>query len=512
MPSSSPAPASATRWKAILAALGVCAGVTLIAIPIGSALDHPNIVMIYLLAVSLIAMWLGRIPAVVAAFASVLLFDFFFVEPRFSFAVRDAQYLITFVVMLVVALIIAALTARLRWEAQRAATREARVRALYGLAHDITGALDVLKVEALVSAFLKTEFGVEAELLVTRPSGELGGTSGPPRLVADLSIAKRVLERGDALPFVDSGSGATSLALPLNAPLRRRGVLVVRSRERDVFVPKNQRPLLDAVAALASVAVERIHFAEVARDTQVQMESERLRTSVLSAVSHDLRTPLTVVVGLADTLARGGTSLPAELVATAGDLREQAMRLSRMVENLLDMARLRSGRVTLLKAWQPLEEVVGSSVRAVEANFPGRSIAIDLPLDLPLLEFDAVLIERVLINMLENAIKHAPGSPIEIHGARRDGVVDIAVEDRGPGVPSVDVDGLFDMFERGEAEGRSTGTGLGLAICRTIVEAHGGSIRAFNREGGGASFVITLPVVTPPAELETALSSSGDRR
>jgi two-component system sensor histidine kinase KdpD len=511
-PQESPGPTGGAA-KAVLIAVVACAAVTVIALPFVFALDHANIVMVYLLVVALVAMRVGRTAGLVAAFASVLLFDFFFVEPRFSFAVQDAQYLIIFVVMLVVALIIATLTARLRGEAENAEAREERTRALYQLAHEISGALDVSQIQALVAAFLKTEFDVEAELLLPGPNGELGsiaeGSRQPP---ADLAVARRVLETGEPMPFFESEVGAMALALPLNAPIRRRGVLVVRSRERDSVVSASQRPLLDAVAALTSTAVERVHFVEVAGRTQVEFEFERLRTSVLSAVSHDLRTPLTVVVGLADTLARGESSLPPELRRVATELREQALRLSRMVENLLDMARLRAGRVKLLKAWQPLEEVVGSSVRAVEANYPGLAVQIQLAADLPVLEFDGVLIERVLVNLLENAVKHAGGSEIAIRAGKSDRAVEIKVEDRGPGLPPGGADRLFGIFERGSPEAQSVGTGMGLAICKAIVEAHGGTIRAGNRDGGGACFAISLPVTRPPEALQTALRAADASR
>ncbi len=499
--------------KASLIALAGCAAVTLLALPVASALDHANIVMVYLLAVALVAMRYGRTAGVVAAFASVLLFDFFFVEPRFSFAVQDAQYLITFVVMLVVALLIATLTARLRGEAEAAEVAEARTCGLYRLAHDVSGVLDVSQIQSLVATYLATEFAVEAELLLPGPDGQLGSIAeGSRQLPADLAVAARVLATGEPMPLFESEVGAMALALPLNAPIRRRGVLIVRSRERDSVVSASQRPLLDAVAALTSTAVERVHFAEVAGRTQVEIESERLRTSVLSAVSHDLRTPLTVVVGLADTLARGEPSLPPESSRVAAELREQAMRLSRMVENLLDMARLRVGRVKLLKAWQPLEEVVGSSVSAVEANYPGLTVGIELAADLPVLEFDGVLIERVLVNLLENAVKHGAGNPIALRATRQGPAVEIDVEDRGPGLPAGGAERLFEVFERGSPTAQSVGTGLGLAICKAIVEAHGGAIRAGNRDGGGARFTLSLPVMPPPDGIEAALPANDSTR
>jgi two-component system, OmpR family, sensor histidine kinase KdpD len=497
--------AEEATWKAVLIGLGACALVTLAALPVAHALDHANIVMMYLLAVVLAAVWFGRTASLVAAFASVLSFDFFFVEPRFSFAVEDAQYLITFVVMLVVALIIAALTTRLRLAAERSAEREARTASLYRLARDISGALDARTVESLVAGFLDSVYGVDAEVLLIGSTGDLVGVSEAVNPRTDLAVSKRVLELGQALPFVQPETGAIALAMPLDAPVRRRGVLIVRARDdRDAVVPKSQRPLLDAVAALTSTAAERIHFAEVARETQVQMESERLRSSVLSAVSHDLRTPLTVMVGFADALARASKDAGPEITRPATELHDQALRLSRMVENLLEMARLRSGRVAPRKAWQPLEEVVGSSVRAVESAFPDASIAIDLPADLPLLDIDGVLIERVLVNLLENALKHAPGSAVEVRARRRDGSVDLAVLDRGPGLPGTDSDRLFDVFARGRAEDRVIGTGIGLAICKAIVEAHGGSIAAENRRDGGACFTVTLPADAPPIDLVSA--------
>jgi two-component system sensor histidine kinase KdpD len=258
-----------SRFKGSLIALAACAAVTLAAMPFATMLDHANIVMAYLLAVTLIAMWLGQVPGVVASFASVLLFDFFFVEPRFSFAVQDAQFLIVFAVMLAVALIVAALTAQLREDARQAAAREAQTQALYRLAHELSGALDLPQVQHLITGFVDTEFAVESELLLVNAEGELESLAQPRQPpTTDPAIARRVLETGNPAQFVEVASGALALALPLNAPLRRRGVLVVRTRERDVAVRPSQRPLLDAVAALTSTAIERIHFVAAARDAQ----------------------------------------------------------------------------------------------------------------------------------------------------------------------------------------------------------------------------------------------------
>ena len=498
-----------TRWAHALALLA-CLAITLVALPVADTLDHANVVLVYLLGVALVAMRLGRRPAIVAAVASVLLFDFFFVEPRFSFAVQDAQFLITFGVMLTVALIVGTLTARLRGEADRALRGEQQMHALYDLARTLSGAHDIAQLVPALSEFLRSELGVDTILLLPDADDRLHPVAvedGAP--APDLAVAQRVRERVDALPYVDHDSSAAALAVPLQAPLRTRGVLVVCTRERDVAVASANRPLLDAVAALVASVVERMHFVAVAHEAQVEVETERLRSSVLSAVSHDLRTPLTVLVGLADTLAQSTPPLPAAQGQLAGDIRDEALRMNRVVENLLDMARLQSGRVTLHKAWQPLEEVVGASVAAVEARLAGRHIAIELAPDLPPLDFDAVLIERVLVNLFDNALKHASRGNVFVRARRRGAWVDVTVEDAGPGLPPGSEERIFAVFEQAQREGSTIGAGIGLAICRAIVTAHGGTISAANRPQGGAVFTMSLPAGTPPDQVLAADAIGG---
>jgi two-component system, OmpR family, sensor histidine kinase KdpD len=270
------------------------------------------------------------------------------------------------------------------------------------------------------------------------------------------------------------------------------------AQPRRVLTPE-QRRLLDTFARLIAISLERVHYVEVAQDTTVEMESERLRNSLLSAISHDLRTPLAALVGLAESLALTQPPPSAQQREIAAALREEALRMNSLVNNLLDMARLQAGAVKLRRQWQPLEEVVGSALKAMRTLLAGRELRVQLPQDLPLLEFDAVLIERVLCNLLENAAKYTPaGSALEINAALGDTTVEIRVEDRGPGLPHGREEDIFDKFERGRKESSTPGVGLGLAICRAIVDAHGGRIRAENRDGGGARFVFTLPRGMPP--------------
>ncbi len=283
--------------------------------------------------------------------------------------------------------------------------------------------------------------------------------------------------------------------------MRTRGVLVLEPRHQRRLMAPEQRRLLDTFARLTAISLERVHYVDVAQMTTVQMESERLRNSLLSAISHDLRTPLAALVGLADSMSMTQPPLTAQQCEISMSMREESLRMNSLVDNLLDMARLQAGAVKLNRQWQPLEEVVGSAIKATGATLARHRVSVNLPDDLPLLQFDAVLIERVLSNLLENAAKYTPpGSMIGIGatlGARD--YEDISVEDDGPGLPAGKEEEIFKKFERGQKESATTGVGLGLAICRAIVEAHGGTIRAENRRGSGARFVFSLPRGNPPS-------------
>jgi two-component system sensor histidine kinase KdpD len=243
-----------------------------------------------------------------------------------------------------------------------------------------------------------------------------------------------------------------------------------------------------------------VHYVEVARDTTVQMESERLRNSLLAAISHDLRTPLAVLIGLADSLFLTRPPPSEEQRGIARELREQSLRINAQVDKLLDMARLQAGHVQLQRQWLPLEEVLGSALKGLKAPLAAHRLKLELDDDLPLVEVDAVLLQRVFGNLLENAVKYTPpGSCIRIGAFVAGTLLEVHVEDDGPGLPVGREETIFKKFERGRQEGNLPGVGLGLAICRAIVEAHGGTILARPGPLGGACFVFTLPLGTPPA-------------
>jgi two-component system sensor histidine kinase KdpD len=298
----------------------------------------------------------------------------------------------------------------------------------------------------------------------------------------------------------DTLPGSAVLYLPLKAPMRVRGVLAIEPKNPARLIGPEQRRLLDTCASLLAISLERIHYVDVAQNTTLQMESERLRNSLLAAISHDLRTPLAALVGMADSLALmepPPTGAQGEIVTS---MREAALRMNSLVNNLLDMARLQAGPVQLNRQWQPLEEVVGSALKAMSGSLDPARVRVSLPEDLPLLDVDAVLLERVLCNLLENAVKYTPaGSAIEISAQASDTHVTLRVDDHGPGLPKGREEAIFEMFERGRKESAAPGVGLGLAICRAIVQAHGGTIRGETRPGGGARFSVDLPRGTPPS-------------
>ena len=368
--------------KYLVAALA-CALTAVIATPLRHYLDLANIVMLFLLAVLLVALRLGRGPAVLAAFFSVALFDFFFVPPRLSFAVNDVQYLLTFAVMLPVALTTGQLTAGLRHQADLASIKEARTRALYELARELAGALTLGRVVEVARKFVGDVMRSEACVLIPDRDGRLRSAESDECALpawVQLFAADTAYNVGVS---ADLDASQPCNYFRLRASTRARGVLAVKSPDSHIATLSEHHELLKAVASLVAIAIERLHYVEVANDTQIQMASERLRSSILASLSHDLRTPLTALVGLADSLAMAKPPLPPEQQDTAGALRDQAMRLSGLVVNLLDMTRLSAGVVKLRKEWQPLEEVVGSSIKLLEPTLAGRQGSINLSPNLP---------------------------------------------------------------------------------------------------------------------------------
>jgi two-component system sensor histidine kinase KdpD len=491
-------------FTAYLAASGVCGLAVVLTLPLRDVIDLANIILLFVLAVAAIAVVWGRGPAVLASFLSVACFNFFFVPPRFSLSVDDAQYLLTFGVMLAVSLMISYLSNAYRSKAQEADRRAGESSLLHELARDLSAALTLTQIHELTTSFLQRRLEASASLFVAGEGMQIQQVNVEHEHggVVEQTTAQSVYLNGTAVgPLADLYDGAETLLLPLNGATRRRGVLAVHI-DPEADLPDNG--LLASVAALVATAVERVHYVEVANASELETQSVRLRNSILAAISHDIRTPLTVLYGLADSLSVS-EELPQAQREAALALRSQSYRLHRMVDNLLDMARLKSGRVELRLDWQSIPEIVAASVQSLGHALAQHRLQLDWPADLPLLKLDALLMERVFSNLLENAAKYSPpGSSIGLGAESAGDRLIVRIENQGPGFPAGRLAHVFDLFERGEAETSVPGVGLGLSICRTIVEAHGGHIEAFNVPGG-AQVRITLPCTqmpAPPAEIE----------
>jgi len=502
-------------------ALAICAAITAIAALLLDRIAQTNLVMLYLLGAVFTASRLGRGPGVLFSFLGVAAFDFFFVPPRMSFTVADTQYLLTFAVMLMTSLTISHLTASLKRQAHLATLRERRTGAMFAMTRELGGALMTDQIIEIGMRHVSEVFQARTAILLpdstekVRPKVENPDPATALNDV-DLDIAQWVYDQQkQAGHGTETLPAATALYLPLKAPMRTRGVIAVLAEQMAEFAVPEQRRMLDTFVAQIALALERVHYVEIAQDALVSMESERLRNSLLSAISHDLRTPLTAIVGFASVLADQGAAMSggARAQELSDAIREEALRMNGLVINLLDMARLQEGSMRLNRQWSSIEELIGSALAGCRRMLGERKIQARVPPDLPLVQLDAVLVERLFVNLLENAAKYTPaGTPLTIDASmmQDDGhrYVRVEVSDSGPGLPAGMESRVFDKFTRGEKESALPGIGLGLAICRAIVEAHGGRIGASNRTDMsgkvlGACFWFMLPGdEAPPSETE----------
>jgi len=477
-----------------------------------------NLIIVYLVGVVMVANRWGRGPSILSAVLSVALFDFLFVPPYFTFAVSDTEYVVTFVVMLMVGVLISSLTVTIKEQAELARQRERRTSTLYSLSRDLASTRSLDAMIAAVERHVEDLFMGETAVFLAGEDGRLAFRGGgpPPAFAQDakeIAVAQWAHEHSEpAGQGTATLGGARALHLPLLGSRGPVGVLAIAiDPERHRAGPDPMR-LLEAFAGQAALALERALVARDAHRQRLAAEGEKLRNAILAAVSHDLRTPLAAISGAASSLVtsedRLDPSARRELVLT---IHEEAQRMNRLANNLLEMGRLQSRSIVLRREWQPLEEVFGSALHQLEASIQDRDVAIRVPDDLPLVAIDEVLIERVLVNLIENALRYAPaGAPIELIASARPGEMTVEVLDRGPGLVPGEEGVIFDKFFRGEAARSRHGVGLGLAVARAIVEAHGGRIWAENRPGGGAAFRFTLPIEGEPPTLSSTAREAGD--
>jgi two-component system sensor histidine kinase KdpD len=491
---------SRPAWRRYAESVALVLAGTALSALLHSFLSPTNLVMIYLLTVVLAAIYLGRGPSFVAAIIGVLAFDYFFVPPRFTLNVSDTEYLLTFVALLVVSLVISSLTARVGAQADAARQGERQTAELYALSRDLAVAVNLDEILQAVVTHIGQTFGRQVAILLATPHGEpLEPRATSPGFALDekqTTVAAWAFEhaqpagRGtDVLPFADVR------CLPLQTSHGVVGVLGVKPMSPGSLLTPDQRELLQAFANQAALAIERAQLAEQAQQAELLQSTEKLQRTLFNLISHDLRTPLVSITGALTSLEEADDKFDeATRHSLLENARQESDRLNRLVGNLLDMTRIEAGALLVHLELCDVEDVIGSSLDQSELALQGHPVAVDIPLDLPLVPMDFVLMVQVLANLLDNAGNYSPpGSPVEVR-ARVDGkILQIEVSDRGMGIPPGDLERAFDKFYRVQRPGHVMGTGLGLSICKGIVEAHGGRIWAQAHEGGGTRFVLTLP-------------------
>jgi two-component system sensor histidine kinase KdpD len=468
-----------------------------------------NLVMVYLLGVVFVATRFGRGPSILASVSGVGCFDFLFVQPYYSFSVSDSQYLITFLAMLIVGIVISNLMINVRSQAKVAAHRERRAASLYSMSKELSSSQTEDEAVRIAVKHLYSEFSSPNVILFPNSHGRvafpLKQGIGQSLRGADLSVAQWVFDHNEiAGQGTNTLPGAAAVYFPIHNEDKVLGVLALLPVNlRRVFLPEQQK-LLDTFLRQIGQAVARIRFSEQARSTQLQMEAERLRNSLLSAISHDLRTPLATIIGSASAIVQDNGQLHAQDRLDLGQgIVDEAERMSNLVNNILDMAKLEAGVLELNKQWYPLEEIIGTVLTLLHTQLIGRPVKVKLPEGIPMILADSVMIEQVLINLLENAVRYTPpGSGLEIVAEATESAMEIAVADHGPGIPNGKEERLFEKFYQTRHETAQSGVGLGLAICRAIIEVHGGHIYARNRSEGGAVFIFTLPMDQLPPTVE----------
>ncbi len=493
-------------WNRYGWALGISAICTALAFIMYPRFELSNLAMVYLLGVTVAGLRLGRGPSAVTAVLNVAAFDYFFVPPRFTIAVGDAQYFITFAAMLTIGLVIATLTANVRRQTRVAGARERRTAALYAMSRELSVTRGIENMASVAVRHVAEVFNCRTVVLLPDAEGKLRLPLDEPLAGslrgADLAVAQWVNDHGRRAGLGSDTLPATpALYVPLGDEQRPTGVLaVLPANARRVLLPE-QSQLLDTFAGQIGLALERARFAEAAQASSLAAERESLRNTLLASISHDLRTPLAVMVGAASTLTERGEALDnRQRRQLAASIEQKAREMSELVSNVLDLMRFQSGQVPLVRDWQTVEDLAGAALQRLEERLRQHPVELDLPPELAAVYVDAGLIVQVFVNLFDNIAKYTPAGTHASVGALNEGAtVRVMVEDSGPGFPAGDPERLFEKFQRGSDEGVVAGAGLGLAICRAIVQAHGGQIHARRRERGGARFEFTLPAREPPA-------------
>ena len=502
------------RWAAPQKAIGYVTAIAIIALTSAVSLmlrphlQITDIAMLFLLAVVVVAYSHRRGPAVIACLLSILAFDFGFVPPYYTLHVDDAAYFLTFGVMLLVALIMTHLTARIGEQADDATEREQRTATLFSLSRELAGARDLSDQIPIAARHIGRAGQGESSIVLKEPGARSPSESWPDQGVFD-SVAVRVAatwayEKGESAGWgTNRCAEAEALVVPLKSSTQPMGIVTLRPDSLEQILSRGQRRTVEALAAQSAGAFERTLLAQGREQAKVEVESERLRTALLSSLSHDLRTPLASIEGAASSLLEeSGTLSTAVQRDMAQTILEESRRMTRLVTNLLDMVRVEADALAVQKVWQPLEEALGVALLRLDERLAGHVVETKLPIGLPLVPIDELLIEQVFINLLENAVKYTPrGTMISVSAWQDGSAVLVEVADSGPGIPEGDEEAIFRKFHRTSGTDQASppgGSGLGLTICRGIVAAHGGRMWLERKPDAGAAFRFTVPLDGPP--------------
>jgi two-component system sensor histidine kinase KdpD len=497
-----PAQQLPVKWSGYILSLALVGVSTLLGYLVHASVDPVNISMLYLLSVVISAVYFGLGPSILASVIGVLAFDFFFVPPFHSFAVSSVQYIFSFIVLLGVGIVISYLTSRIRKQSEVSMDRESETATLYSISKNLSATLGLESTLKTVVEMAKSQFRQNAVVFM---ADRLGGYAlkpflpGPGETIDENEKAVAVWtyqhqkpagRNTDTLPY------AQALYLPLSTIHGSIGVLSLKPVEADSRLTVKQQRMLQAFADLTAMAVERAQFAEAANTAQILDATQKLQNALLNSISHDLRTPLVSIIGVLSSLQEGSVGLDDaaknNLIQVAS---EEAARLNRLISNLLELSRIEAGALNLSTRPSDLQEIIGVAVEQIASRYKGREINVEVPDGLPLIPVDTGLMVQVIVNLLDNAIKYSgTNTAIEITGQKISDRIQIEVEDRGMGIPEQDLQRVFDKFYRVQRPDNVSGTGLGLSICKGIIEAHGGTIIAKNRPGGGTVIRIRLPL------------------
>lgn len=501
-----PTPTSHSAWLQYLIATVIVSAITILDLVALPYIGYQAIGLLELLTVLLIAIYVGRGPALLAAVLSALSWNYLFISPRLTFEISKVEDSILFVLYFAIAIFTGNLTARLRTQERQARNNADRTVALYALARDIAGAVNMQDVLQTAVTQLGQVFDAQVAVLLAERDKLASQTHPSSTLTLDdkeYSVGLWTFENGKpAGRFTDTLPLATVQFIPLNTPTRTVGVIGIRTRQQE-RLSFDQEALLETFINQIALVIERELLDEAAEQSAMLKESERLYTTLLNSISHELRTPIATIKGASSSLLAAEANGQARLELTK-DIQSAADRLNRLVENLLDMSRLESGRLQLKQEWCDMSDLIGVAVKSIDYCSGSHPIQIHVQPDLPLVQADFVLMEQVIVNLLDNACSYTPpGTPITIEAKTSGQYVEVAVSDAGKGIPSDSIERIFEKFYR--LPGTPTGgTGLGLSISRGLTEAHGGTLTAENLREGGARFTLRLPLNSSPPPVQEA--------